>query len=432
MMNWVYVKDFEQHENQEITVRGWVYNKRKSGKIRFLLVRDGTGLVQCILSKADLPEEEWEKFSALTQESSLEVTGKLRREERAPGGFELDISTINIVQIAVDYPITPKDHGVDFLLDHRHLWLRSSRQHAIMLIRNEVVKATRDYFYDNGFILIDTPLITGSIGETATTLFKTEYYDFGDAYLAQTGQLYLEAACMSFGKVYCFGPSFRAEKSKTRRHLSEYWHIEGEVAFYDNEDNMNLQEDYVVYLIDRVLDKCRPQLEKLERDISRLENVGKPFHRMPYDETIEKLQGMGSEIRWGDDLGATDETILTEELHKPMFIINYPAKTKAFYMKRNPENPETVLCSDLLAPEGYGEIIGASQREDDLELLVKRIREENLPEEAYGWYLDLRKYGSVPHSGFGLGLERTITWICGLKHIRESIPFPRMIYRLYP
>lgn len=431
-MNWVYVKDFEQYENQEITVRGWVYNKRKSGKIRFLLVRDGTGLVQCILSKADLPEEEWEKFSALTQESSLEVTGKLRREERAPGGFELDVSGINIIQIAVDYPITPKEHGIDFLLDHRHLWLRSSRQHAIMLIRNEVVKATRDYFYDNGFILIDTPLITGSIGETASTLFKTEYYDFGDAYLAQTGQLYLEAACMSFGKVYCFGPSFRAEKSKTRRHLSEYWHIEGEVAFYDNEDNMNLQEDYVVYLVDRVLDKCRPQLEKLERDISRLESVGKPFHRMPYDETIEKLQGMGSEIRWGDDLGATDETILTEELDKPMFIINYPAKTKAFYMKRNPENPETVLCSDLLAPEGYGEIIGASQREDDLELLVKRIREENLPEEAYGWYLDLRKYGSVPHSGFGLGLERTITWICGLKHIRESIPFPRMLYRLYP
>ncbi|MBD3168957.1 MAG: asparagine--tRNA ligase [candidate division Zixibacteria bacterium] len=431
-MNWVYIKDFKEHVGQQVTVRGWVYNKRKSGKIRFLLVRDGTGLVQSILSKAEMAPEEWEKFSDLTQESSLEITGRVREESRAPGGYELDVDSINVIQIAVDYPITPKEHGVDFLLDNRHLWLRSSRQYSIMQIRNEVIKATRDYFYENDFILIDTPLITGSIGETASTLFETKYYDFGKAYLAQTGQLYLEAACMAFGKVYCFGPSFRAEKSKTRRHLSEYWHIEGEVAFYENEDNMNMQEDYVAYLIERILDKCRHHLEKLERDISALEKVTKPFYRVSYDDTIKKLQELGSEIQWGDDLGATDETIFTEQYDKPVFVYNYPVKTKAFYMKRNPDNPETVLCSDLLAPEGYGEIIGSSQREDDYDLLLRRIREEKLPEDAYGWYLDLRKYGSVPHSGFGLGLERTITWICGLHHIRESIPFPRMLYRLYP
>ncbi|MCP4633391.1 MAG: asparagine--tRNA ligase [candidate division Zixibacteria bacterium] len=431
-MNWVYIKDFKEHDGEELTVKGWVYNKRKSGKIRFLLVRDGTGLVQCVMVKSDLPEEEWNKFTDLTQESSLEVTGVIRAEERAPGGYELGVKSIKIVQISEEYPITPKEHGVDYLLDRRHLWLRSSRQYSIMRIRNELIKATRDYFYENDFVLIDTPLITGSIGETASTLFETEYYDFGKAYLAQTGQLYLEAACMAFGKVYCFGPSFRAEKSKTRRHLSEYWHIEGEVAYFDNEDNINLQEDYVCYIVKRILEKCRPELEKLERDISALEKIQKPFHRFSYDEAIEKLKELGSDVKWGDDLGATDETILTEKYDKPIFIINYPATAKAFYMKRNPDNLDTVLCSDLLAPEGYGEIIGASQREDDYDLLISRIREEKLPEEAYGWYLDLRKYGSVPHSGFGLGIERTVTWICGLKHIRESIPFPRMLYRLYP
>ncbi len=431
-MNWVYIKDFKEHIGEEITVKGWIYNKRKGGKIRFLLVRDGTGIVQCVMSKAELPEEEWGKFSILTQESSLEVNGKLRAEQRAPGGYELDVESINIVQIADGYPITPKEHGVDFLLDNRHLWLRSRRQHNIMLIRNEIAKAIRDYFYDNDFILIDTPLITGSIGETASTLFETKYYDFGTAYLAQTGQLYLEAACMAFGKVYGFGPSFRAEKSKTRRHLSEYWHIEGEIAFCDNNANIDLQEDLVVYILERVLEKCRPQLEAIDRDISALEKVKKPFYRFSYDETIKILQELGSDIKWGDDLGGGDETILTKQYDKPIFVMNYPVKAKAFYMKRNPDNPQTVLCSDLLAPEGYGEIIGASQREDDFDLLLQRIKEENLPEEAYDWYLDLRKYGSVPHSGFGLGLERTVTWICGLKHVRESIPFPRMLYRLYP
>ncbi|PJA26745.1 MAG: asparagine--tRNA ligase [candidate division Zixibacteria bacterium CG_4_9_14_3_um_filter_46_8] len=431
-MNWVYVKYFKDHDGEEITVRGWVYNKRESGKIRFLIVRDGTGLVQCVLVKSELTLEEWEKFSQLTQESSLEVTGMLRAEVRAPGGFELIVKSINIIQIAIDYPITLKEHNVDFLLDRRHLWLRSSRQHSIMLIRNELIKATRDYFYDNDFVLIDTPLITGSIGETASTLFKTEYYDFGTAYLAQTGQLYLEAACMAHGKVYCFGPSFRAEKSKTRRHLSEYWHVEAEVAFYDNNDNMRLQENYVSHIVSRVSQKCRPQLEALERDISLLEKVTTPFHRLSYDDAVIKLQQVGSDIKWGDDLGADDETILTQQYEKPIFIMNYPSKAKAFYMKRNPDNPETVLCSDMLAPEGYGEIVGASQREDDYDLLLHRIREEKLPEESYGWFLDLRKYGSVPHSGFGLGIERTVTWICGLKHVRESIPFPRMLYRLYP
>ncbi len=431
-MSWVYIKDFKDHVGEEVTVKGWLYNKRKSGKIRFLILRDGTGYLQCVMVKAELPEDEWTKFSDLTQESSLEVTGTIRAEERAKGGYELDVKSIKIVQIADDYPITPKDHGIDFLLERRHLWLRSSRQHLIMQIRNEIIKATRDYFYDNGFILIDTPLITGSIGETASTLFETEYYDFGKAFLAQTGQLYLEAACMAHGRVYCFGPSFRAEKHKTRRHLSEYWHVEGEAAYFDNDDNINLQEDYVCYLVSRILDKCRSQLEGLERDISKLECIAKPFHRFAYDDVIKELQEMGSDIKWGDDLGADDETVITEKYDKPIFVINYPAKAKAFYMKRHPENPELVLCSDLLAPEGYGEIIGASQREDDYDLLINRIREEKLPEEAYGWYLDLRKQGSVPHSGFGLGIERTVAWICGLHHVRETIPFPRMLYRLYP
>ncbi|MCJ7496521.1 MAG: asparagine--tRNA ligase, partial [candidate division Zixibacteria bacterium] len=337
-----------------------------------------------------------------------------------------------IIQIAQDYPITPKEHGTAFLMDNRHLWLRSSRQQAIMRVRNEIIYAIRTFFYEKRFILIDTPILTGAIGETATTLFETQYFDLCKAYLAQTGQLYNEAAAMAFGRIYCFGPTFRAEKSKTRRHLTEFWMVEAEMAFYDNNDNMKLQEEFVEYVVQSVLDKSRKELEYLERDLSKLEKIKQPFERMSYDEAIECLKGKGSQIEWGTDLGGDDETLLANMYDKPLFVYNYPKKVKAFYMKPHPEREDLVLCADLLAPEGYGEIIGGSQRNDDYDSLVKRIEEEKLPLDAYKWYLDLRKYGSVPHSGFGLGVERTVAWICGLPHIRETIPFPRMLYRLYP
>jgi asparaginyl-tRNA synthetase len=336
------------------------------------------------------------------------------------------------VQIAEPYPISKKDHGVDFLLNNRHLWLRSSRQYAIMHIRDDVIWAIREFFYDRDFVLIDSPILTGAIGEEAGTLFSTEYFKMGNAYLAQTGQLYLEAACMSLRNVFCFGPTFRAEKSLTRRHLTEFWMIEGEMAYCDNDCNLKIQEEMISYVVEKVLERSRPHLEKLERDISKLEAIEPPFPRLDYAEAIKILQENGSEIKWGDDLGAEDETILSNQYDKPLFIVNYPKQAKAFYMKENPDNPETALCADLLAPEGYGEIIGSSQREDNLEKLLARIREEKLPEETYNWYLDLRRYGSVPHSGFGLGVERAVTWICGIHHLREAIPFPRMMTRLYP
>jgi asparaginyl-tRNA synthetase len=428
-----YINQLGEHVGEEVTVRGWLNNKRSSGKIRFLLVRDGTGLVQCVLVKGEVSEDVFEAHDQLTQESSVIVTGTVRADKRAPGGYEMTASGLEIVQIAEEYPIQPKEHRVDTLLPLRHLWLRSSRQHAIMRVRNEVIMAIRQYFYERGFIMLDTPILTGSVGESGQTLFATEYFDMGNAYLAQTGQLYAEAGAMAFGKVYCFGPTFRAEKSKTRRHLTEFWMMEPEVAFYDSDDNMDLQEDMTCYIIEWVLNKSRADLETLERDISKLEQVKKPFPRISYDEAVEKLRASGeSDIEYGNDFGADDETILTNMFDRPIFVYNYPRKIKAFYMKQHPERDDLVLCNDMLAPEGYGEIIGGSQREEDPEKLIARIKEENLPLDAYKWYLDLRRFGSVPHSGFGLGLERTVGWICGVHHIRETIPFARTIGRIYP
>jgi asparaginyl-tRNA synthetase len=426
------IENAGEFEGKEMIIKGWLYNKRSSGKIHFLILRDGTGIMQAILIKKEVPEKVFNLYDSLTQESSLIVTGSVRKDDRAPGGYELTIKNVEVVQIAEEYPITKKEHGVDFLMNNRHLWLRSQRQFHILKVRNEMIFAIRQFFYERGFVLIDTPILTGAIGETAATLFSTDYYDLGKAYLAQTGQLYLEAAIMSHRNVYCFGPTFRAEKSKTRRHLSEFWMIEAEMAYCDLDCDIELQEDMVIYVVKHCLNKCQEQFKALERDTEPLEKIEKPFVRMPYDDAIKLLQDKGSSVKWGDDLGAEDETIISESHGRPVFVMNYPKKAKAFYMKENPANPETVLCSDLLGPEGYGEIIGGSQREDDYDKLLARIREEGFPEEAYGWYLDLRRYGSVPHSGFGLGFERTLAWVCGLPHIRETIPFPRMMSRLYP
>jgi asparaginyl-tRNA synthetase len=426
------IDEIGKYAGQEVEVQGWLYNKRSSGKIHFLLVRDGYGLLQCVMTKDSAGEKVFSAFDRLTQESSLEVIGTVREDKRSPGGYELSIRDINLIQIAEDYPISPKEHGVAFLAERRHLWLRSSRQPAILRIRNEIIFAIRKFFYDKKFTLIDTPILTGAIGESAGTLFETEYFDLGKAFLAQTGQLYVEAACMSLGNVYCFGPTFRAEKSKTRRHLTEFWMIEAEEAYYTNQMNMDLQEELVEYIVQWTLEKCQKEFEVIERDLAPLKKVKRPFYRLSYDEAIQTLQKAGSNIKWGDDFGGDEETLLSNQFDKPVCIYNYPKKIKAFYMKPHPERPELVLNNDMLAPEGYGEIIGGSQRNDDYDSLLLRIREQKLPEEAYGWYLDLRKYGSVPHSGFGLGLERTVCWICHLPHVRESIPFPRMLYRLYP
>jgi asparaginyl-tRNA synthetase len=400
--------------------------------VAFIVIRDGSGTLQCVLVKSSLPSEVWERFSQLTQETTIEVAGEVRPDARAPGGFELGISSLALTGSSpIDYPIQPKEHGIDFLLDHRHLWLRSSRQKAIARVRHETEQAIRDFFYERDFTLVDTPILTAAIGERAG-LFATEYFDEGTAYLAQTGQLYGEAAAAALGRIYCFGPTFRAEKSKTRRHLSEFWMIEPEVAFNDSNDNMQLQEDFVSYIVQRVLEKKRPELDELERDTSKLETVVGPFPRIDYSDAIKILEAKGSSAKWGDDLGAEDESLLVEGHDRPVFIYNYPKEAKAFYMKENPADPRTVLCDDLLAPEGYGEIIGGSQREDDYDKLLHRINEEGLPVDAYGWYLDLRKYGTFVHSGFGLGLERTVSWICGLPHLREAIAFPRMMHRLRP
>ena len=431
-MCYCYIEDLNTYAGKEVCIKGWLYNKRSSGKIHFLLVRDGTGIIQSVMSKEEVSEGVFNTYDQLTQESSLEVRGVVREDKRAPGGYELTLSDVKIIQVAQDYPITPKPHGTAFLMDNRHLWLRSSRQQAIMRVRNELIHAIRTFFYENNFILIDTPILTGAIGETATTLFETQYYDLGKAYLAQTGQLYNEAACMAFGRMYCFGPSFRAEKSKTRRHLTEFWQVEAEMAFFDNEKSLSLQEEFLEYIVAWILEKSKKELEFLERDITKLEKIKRPFPRMSYDDAIKLLKEKGSKIEWGSDLGGNDETILSNLYEKPLFIYNYPKMTKAFYMKPHPQRADLVLCADLLAPEGYGEIVGGSQRNDDYDSLVQRIKEENLPLDTYKWYLDLRKYGSVPHSGFGLGVERTLAWICKLPHIRETIPFPRMIYRLYP
>lgn len=427
-----YIDEVGNFVGQDVTIRGWLYNKRSSGKIHFLLLRDGTGTIQGIVTKDGSKAGVFDLYDQLTQESSLVVTGSVRADSRAPGGYELSIKELQVVQIASDYPITLKEHGIAFLMENRHLWLRSSRQTQILKVRNEIIWAIREYFYQKKFILIDTPILTGSIGEGAATLFETQYFDLGKAYLAQTGQLYLEAACMALGKVYCFGPTFRAEKSKTRRHLTEFWMVEAEVAYNDNNANIDLEEDLIVKVVTRVLERCQEELKSLERDTKPLEMVRKPFPRVSYDEAVKILQQQGSTIQWGSDLGGEDETIFTKLYDRPVFIYNYPRNCKAFYMKENPENPRTVFCADCLAPEGYGEIIGGSQREDDYHKLLNRIKHENLPVEPFQWYLDLRKYGSVPHAGFGLGIERTVAWLCGLPHVRETIPFARMLYKLYP
>jgi len=424
------VRHLDRHVEQEVLVRGWVQTTRVHGKLGFVVVRDGTGIVQCVVSRKEVDPETWETMLHLTLETSVHVTGVVRAEARAPGGYELTLREIRVIGPSEDYPIQPKEHGVEFLLDVRHLWLRSSQQRAIMRVRHEVEQAIHDFFYARGFTRIDTPILTAAIGERAG-LFETDY--FGDhAYLAQTGQLYGEAAAAALGKIYTFGPTFRAEKSKTRRHLTEFWMVEPEVAWYDSDDNMRLQEDFVSYIVERALERCGEELRLLERDTTPLERVTPPFPRLDYNQAIELLASRGSETTWGQDLGATDETIIAESYDRPVFVINYPKAAKAFYMKENPADPRTVLCDDLLAPEGYGEIIGGSQREDDYDRLLARIREEGLPEKAYDWYLDLRRYGTFVHSGFGLGVERTVAWITGRHHIRETIPFPRTINRLYP
>ena len=417
---------------QTVTVRGWVMTTRSSGKIAFVTLRDGTGYLQAVLSKKDVSEAAWEASGRLTQETSIAVTGVVRADARAPGGVELTVQDLAILGASADFPITPKEHGTAFLFEHRHLWLRSRRQVAIARVRTEVIQAIRDFFYERGFTLVDTPILTGSIGEHAGTLFSTEYFDLGKAYLAQTGQLYVEAAAAALGKVYCFGPTFRAEKSKTRRHLTEFWMVEPEVAWNDSNDNMQLQEDFVCYIVKRCLERRKPELLELERDLAPLEAVRPPFPRVSYTEAVEKLKALGADMEWGRDLGGDSETLLAKQYDRPVMVYNYPREVKAFYMKENPADPRTVLNNDCLAPEGYGEIIGGSQREDDYDKLLGRIRHEGLPEEAYGWYLDLRKYGTFVHAGFVLGVERTVAWICGLPHIREAIAFPRTLYKLWP
>lgn len=431
-MRRIYVENLSQHVGEEITLRGWLYNKRSSGKIRFLVVRDGTGIVQCVMTAGSIPDEVFHTFDTLTQESSLEVTGKVRKDDRAPGGYELEIKNTEIVHIAHEYPITPKDHGVDFLMDRRHLWLRSLRQHAILRIRHQIIRAMREFFDDRGFLLLDTPIFTPAACEGTTTLFETDYFDLGKAFLAQSGQLYAEAGAVAFGKVYTFGPTFRAEKSKTRRHLTEFWMVEPEVAWNDLNDNMELAEEFLEYTVASVLKNRGSELKTLERNTRFLENVKKPLPRITYDEAVEILKKKGVPFEWGSDFGGTDETMISEQFDRPVIVHRYPAKVKAFYMKRDSQNAELALAMDVLAPEGYGEIIGGSQREDDYHTMLQRIKESNLPLDAFEWYLDLRRYGSVPHSGFGLGIERTVGWICGLDHVRETIPFPRMIYRLTP
>ena len=422
-----------RYEDREVELSGWLYNLRSKGKIHFLQLRDGTGRIQAVAVQGECPPECFTLIESLKMEASLRVRGRVRRDERAPSGYELAVSSLEVLQNPVeDYPIAKKEHGIDFLMENRHLWLRSSLPGAMLRVRHRAIAALREFFNSRGFILIDTPILTGSIGESSSSLFSVEYFDLGAAYLAQTGQLYLEAACMAFGKVYNFGPTFRAEKSKTRRHLSEFWMLEAEVAYQDHEGNLELQEQMISALVAEVLSSCGKELETLGRDTAALSRITPPFPRLQYGEAVERLQGMGHAIQWGEDLGAEEETSLAAAYDKPLFVTHYPKKVKAFYMKENPEDPQTVLCADLLAPEGYGEIIGGSQREDDHDKLQRRIREEKLPEEAYGWYLELRRFGSVPHAGFGLGLERTVTWLCGSHHVREAIPFPRTISRIYP
>ena len=436
-MSQTYISDIARQVGEEVTIKGWLYNKRSSGKLGFLEIRDGSGLIQGIVSKKDVAEETWARTEQVTQESSVIVTGVPREHPKRPGVFELDIKTLEIVQLTGEYPISPKEHGVEFLMDHRHLWLRSRRQHAILRIRHQVIRAVRDFFDNQGFVLCDTPIFTPAACEGTSTLFEVDYFE-EKAYLTQSGQLYNEATAAAFGKVYCFGPTFRAEKSKTRRHLTEFWMVEPEVAYAKLDDIMVLAENFLSYIVRRVLETRRDDLEILERDLSKLEAIVPPFPRLPYDEAVRLLQeghaagAMEQRFEWGGDLGSPDETFLSSKYDKPVMVHRYPAEVKAFYMEPDPERPELALCVDVLAPEGYGEVIGGGERMSSHELLLQRIHEHELPPEAFDWYLDLRTYGSVPHAGFGMGIERCVTWICGLDHVRETIPFPRMLYRLKP
>jgi asparaginyl-tRNA synthetase len=427
-----HIEDIAQFEGQTVTLRGWLHNRRSSGKIHFITVRDGTGFLQAVMSKASVGDETFRAADHLGQESAVVVTGAVRADARAPGGYELDVSAFEVVSDSTDYPITPKEHGVDYLMDRRHLWIRAPRQQAILRVRHEVINACRDFFNDRGFVLADTPIFTPSACEGTTTLFPVQYFEDTTAYLTQSGQLYNEANAMALGRVYAFGPTFRAEKSKTRRHLTEFWMVEPEMAYATLDDVMDLAEALVVAVVSRVLDKRAAELKVLERDTTKLERVQAPFPRLTYDDAIARLAAKGLPVEWGGDFGGTDETVLSEEFDRPVCVHRYPAAIKAFYMKPDPERPELALGVDVLAPEGYGEIIGGGQRLDDYELLLQRIKEHNLPQEAFDWYLDLRRYGSVPHAGFGMGIERVVAWICGLEHVRETIPYPRMLYRLYP
>lgn len=428
----VRIAELGRHVGAVVTVRGWVTHLRSSGKVAFVVLRDGTGILQNVVVKNAVPEETWTAFGRLTLEASCAITGEVKADARAPGGYELGVQSIAIVgESPLDYPIQPKEHGVDFLLDHRHLWLRTPRQVAILRVRHEVEQAIHDFFYERQFIRCDTPILTSAVGERAG-LFSTEYFDEGNAFLAQTGQLYGEALAAALGRIYTFGPTFRAEKSKTRRHLTEFWMIEPEMAWYDQDDNMDLQEDMVRFIVGRVLERRAAELATLERDVAKLACVQEPFVRLDYTDAVALLKEKGSDIQWGEDLGAPDEALIVDHFARPVFVVNYPKEAKAFYMKENPADPRTVRCADLLAPEGRGEIIGGSQREDDHDKLLARIHEEGLNPADYDWYLDLRKYGTFVHSGFGIGLERTVAWICGVEHIRECIPFPRMMERLRP
>jgi asparaginyl-tRNA synthetase len=427
------VATLKEHPGARVRIRGWLYNRRSKGKIHFLLIRDGTGIVQGVAAKQDVPEAVFAAMDKVPQEASIVVEGTVRLDERAPGGVELQLHDARVIQApATDYPISKQEHGPDFLLQHRHLWLRSRQQWAVLRVRSEVEQAIHDFYYQRGFTRLDAPILTPAACEGTTTLFELDYFDEGKAYLTQSGQLYIEAGCMALGKVYCFGPVFRAEKSKTRRHLTEFWMVEPEIAYATLDDIMSLAEEFICFIVGRVLERCRPELAELGRDISKLEAIKPPFPRMSYSEAVDFLHAKGHPFAWGGDLGAPDETVLSQAHERPVMIHRYPHEVKAFYMKRDPADPRFALCVDVLAPEGVGEIIGGSQREDSLEALEERIAEHKLPKEAFEWYLDLRRYGSVPHGGFGLGIERTVAWICGREHVRECIPFPRMLYRIYP
>ncbi len=418
-------------EDREVRLRGWLYNKRSSGRLHFLQLRDGSGIVQCVVLKGDVSTEVFERCVELSNESSIVVKGTVRKDPRAPIGYEIGVTDLECLQQAQPYPVTPKSHGVAFLMNHRHLWLRSSRPTAILRVRGEVIKACRDFMDDRDFTLIDAPILTPAACEGTTTLFNTDY--FGQtAYLTQSGQLYMEAAAMAFGKVYCFGPTFRSEKSKTRRHLTEFWMVEPEMAFCDLQGSMNLAEDMVMYVLSRVLERRRKELDVLERDAKKLEKIQKPFPRITYEEAVEILHAKGNDLQWGTDLGGDDETLVSEQFEAPVLVHRYPLDIKAFYMKEDPRDRRLALCMDMLAPEGYGEIIGGGQREDELEVLERKIALHGLPKKSFEWYLDLRRFGTVPHAGFGMGIERVVAWICGLHHVRETIPFPRTLQRLYP